>query len=140
MYQALLTDVEKSAARAAMPGGGLSAADVLLETIKVRKREKGGLEFPEAVVDGLLFRGQRLELTRVVVQDAYRAREAEFTRSLPHPECIFGVPDARAQHRIDGDAEFGRLGQPLQLSIQYLQRLLRDLVRQHVIDADLQVV
>src|SRR5271165_4015683 len=59
MYQALLTDVEKSAARAAMPGGGLSPADVLLEAIKVRKREKGGLEFPEAVVDRLLFRWPR---------------------------------------------------------------------------------
>jgi len=45
-----------------------------------------------------------------------------------------------ADHRVDVDVEVSMFGKQLQLLIQNLQGLFRDVIRHHVIDTDLQMV
>src|SRR5258705_13238282 len=48
--------------------------------------------------------------------------------------------DASAHHRVDVDVEIGVPGQNLQLLVQDLEALFRNIVGLHVVDRDLQVI
>src|SRR5450759_3359677 len=50
------------------------------------------------------------------------------------------IVSARAHHRIDVDVKVSMFGEQLQFLIQHLQGLFGDVIRHHVIDADLQMV
>ena len=63
---------------------------------------------------------------------------AEFRSPAGNDHRILRLLDRRSDHRIDVDVEFRILRQPLQLLVEHLQAFLRDLVRQDIVDADLQ--
>ena len=67
---------------------------------------------------------QRLQLAGMIVQNPHRAGEAERPRAPGNRQRILRIPDARAQHGIDRDPEFGVLGQPFQFAVQHLQAFL----------------
>ena len=54
-------------------------------------------------------------------------------------ESVFGIADAAAENRIDVHVKFGVLGEQREFLVENFQALFRDVVRHHVIDADLQV-
>src|SRR4051812_38442693 len=74
------------------------------------------------------------------MDDADRGSESQLQRPPADLQRILRVVDAAAHNRIDVHVELGALGEQLQLLIEYLQALLRDLVRHHVVDGYLQVV
>ena len=67
-------------------------------------------------------------------------REAEFHRALRHHDRVVRIVNAAAHHGVDVDVKFGVFGQQLQLLIQHLQALLRDVVRHDVVDRNLHVI
>jgi len=50
------------------------------------------------------------------------------------------IVNAAADDRIDVDMEVSVFGQQLQFLVKHLQRLLRNVVRHHVVDTDLKMV
>jgi hypothetical protein len=58
----------------------------------------------------------------------------------PTTRRVLRIPYAAADHRIDVDVKLGVLGQQAQLAVQHLQALLRNVVRHHVVDGDLQML
>ena len=83
---------------------------------------------------------QRLQLAIVVVNDPHRAGESQLHRAMRNGQRILGILHPAAQHRIDVHLKNRVLRQPFQARIQRLQTFLRNFVRDHVIDADLQVL
>ena len=59
---------------------------------------------------------------------------------LPTTSASLRIVDAAAHHGIDVHVKIGVLGQQLQLLVEHLQALLRNLVRHDVVDRDLQVL
>ena len=139
MHDAVLVHVEVARAGAAAPIVGAAAGEVVLEGA-VEARIAAAAEGLEGLVDLQLALPQRLELAAAIVEDAHRAREPELTRPPGHRQRVLGVLDARTHHRVDVHAELRLLGQPLQLGLQQAEALHRDLVRLHVVDADLEEV
>jgi len=74
------------------------------------------------------------------VDDADGRAKAQRKRTLADRKCVFGIGRTAADHRVDVHMEVGVLGEHLQLLIQHLQRLLRDIIRHDVVDGNLHVV
>ncbi len=83
---------------------------------------------------------QRLQLSVAVVQNPDGGREAQLQRPVRHGERVLGIADAAAEHGIDVHVKLGVLGQQRQFLVEHLEALLRNVVRLHVVDADLQVL
>ena len=75
-----------------------------------------------------------------VVDHTERGGETQLGRALRDHQRVLGIADARADHRVDVDLELGELGQVAQLAIEHFQALLGDVIRLHVVDADLQAI
>ena len=58
---------------------------------------------------------------------------------MRHRQRIFRVANAAAEHRIDIHVKLGVLRQQLELLVQHLQALFGDVIRLHIVDADLQI-
>ena len=69
----------------------------------------------------------------VEVKPSSMARRADDQR-------VVGIAEAAAHHRVDVDVKLGVLGQHLELLVEHLQALLRDVVGIQVVDGDLHVV
>ncbi len=72
------------------------------------------------------------------MNDSDGGGETQAQRALADGERVLRIADAAADHRIDIHVEVGMLGEQLQLLVQHLQALLRDLVRSNVVDRNLQ--
>ena len=83
---------------------------------------------------------QRLQLPGAVVNDAHRGSESQLHGALAHHQRILRIANAAAHHGVDVHVKIGVFGQQLELLVQHLQALLRNIVRHDVVDADLQVV
>ncbi len=103
VHEPALTDVEVASTGATRPVVGLALDQVLLEAIDARV--DAGADRDDLVVDGALALGQRGEVTRAVVDDADRGREAELLRAAGDRERVFGTLAAAAEHRVDVDLE-----------------------------------
>src|SRR5712691_1825123 len=64
--------------------------------------------------------------------------ESQFERALADGECILRNVYPASHHRIDVHMEISILGEELQLLVEHFQTFLRDLVRIHVINRNLQ--
>ena len=73
------------------------------------------------------------------MDDAYRGFESQLQRPAGDGQGVFGMGHAAAEHGVDVDIEVRVFRQPLQFAIEHLQAFLRDLVRRHVVDGDLQM-
>src|SRR5579883_2522626 len=138
MNQAILADVEIARTRPAAPVTRLAVGDALLEIIDTR--EMPLLERLHLQKDFAFARRKRAQLAVPVVNDADGGSEAKLHRALAYRERIFRVADAAAEYGVDIDVEIGVLGQNLELFVQHLEALLRNVVGHDVIDADLQVI
>src|SRR5262245_32966000 len=79
MYKAVFANVEVAAPGATMPLVRQSANQILLKLVVVIEREKGLLPgIYDFVIDSPLRRLERLQLSRMVMDDPDRALEAEF--------------------------------------------------------------
>src|SRR5271163_2840952 len=58
---------------------------------------------------------------------------------MRYSQGVFGIAHAAAKHRVDVHVKFGVLGKQREFLVQNFQALLGDVVRHHVINADLQV-
>ena len=140
MHEAVLADVEIASAGPALPVVRAPEREIPLEIVLLlhcveRSRQRGDL-----VVNAPLLRRQRYQAASTVVDQADRRRVTQFDRPLRDRQCVLGVAQAATEHGVDVDAERGMLRQHPQLRIEHLQALLRDVVRRHVVDADLQVI
>ena len=81
---------------------------------------------------------KRLQLAAAVVDNADRRSESEFDGALADHQSVLRMRDPAADHRIDVHVKVGVLGQQLQLLVENLQALLRNLVGIHVVDGNLQ--
>jgi hypothetical protein len=140
MHQAVLADVQEAAAGAAVPGIRQSPADILLKAVEVGEGKQRVFVLEESLVYFAMIAAQRLQLPAMIVQNAQRTGEAKRPRAPGNRQRIAGIANARAQHGVDRDPEFGMLLQPFQLAVQHLQALFRDFIRPRVVDADLQVI
>src|SRR5579862_2712707 len=138
VHQAVLADIEIACAGAASPVIGLAVGDIVLEP--VHARIVALVEFLHLQKDLALALAQRTKLAIAVVNDADGGGEAELDGAASDDQRVLRVVDAAADNRIDIDVKLGVLGQQLQLLVEHLQRLLRDLVGHDVVDGDLQVV
>ena len=129
MNEPVLADIEIAGTGGAMPVVGATFREILLKPVVVGKIE-GGLSDRNHLLQHLaLMVVERQQPATAVVDDPDRRGKPELAGSPRHGDGIICVPDARADHCIDGDVEFGIQSQPLELLIQQLQTLLRDLVR-----------
>src|SRR5262249_23496300 len=81
-----------------------------------------------------------LQLPVAIVDDSDGGREAELEGALADDERVLRVLDAAADHGVDVDVELRVFGEQLELLVEHLQTLLRDLVGQDVVDGDLEVI
>ena len=136
MHQAIFANVEIARACAAAPLIGTALRNVVLEAVDAR--EAALLHGLHLVVDTALFVIQRLQLAGAVVNDPDGRAETQAQSPLADGERILRIFYAAAHHGIDVHVKVGMLGQQLQLLVQNLQALFRDLVGSHVVDRNLQ--
>ncbi len=110
--------------------------DVVLESIDAR--EAALLPRLHLVVNAPLLYAQRLQLAAAIVNNADGRSKSQLDRAPPNRKRILRMVNATANHRINVHVKIGVLSQQLQLLIQNLQTLLRNLVRIHVINRNLQ--
>ena len=91
-------------------------------------------------VNFALHAAQRPKLAGAVMNDADGGRETQRYRAPADHWGILRMANAAADHRVDVDVKLGVLGQQAQLAVQHLQALLRNIVRHHVVDRNLQMV
>jgi len=138
MHEAILADVEVARAGAASPFVFQALSNVVLELIHAREgalAERHNLfkNFPFALA-------QRLKLAVAVVQNANCGRESELDRAVRHFQGILRAVNSAAEDGIDVYVKLGMFSEKLELLIEHLQALLRDVVGHHVVDADLQIL
>lgn len=136
MNQSILANVEVTRACAASPGVLASCCDIVLKRIDAREGP-----FPEAhdFLENLaLMSIERSQLAVTVVNDTDRGRKTECDGALRDDQRVIRMVDPAPENRIDVDMKVRVLRQKLQLLIEDLEALLRDIVRLDVIDADLQ--
>lgn len=137
----ILADIQIPASRAALPLIGLAGDEILLEEIVVGKGPEPGLALAlNLLIDGPVSVRQGTQLSVVIVNRSDRGIESEFEGAPRDGERIFRVAYAGSDDGIDADIETGILGKPFKLLVEHLQTLFRDLIRLHVVDADLQVL
>src|SRR5262245_1384501 len=94
MNQSVFADVQVAAARAAMPLIRQSAYQVFLELIVVIESEEGFLPgIQNFVVDGLLPLAERLQLARMIVDDADCALETKLAHALGDGQRVLWLAD-----------------------------------------------
>ena len=115
MHEAILVDVQVASASTAPPSVSLPVGQIRLETSDAGVEVLGDLPraddlFRDLVEDLALDRPERLEPSRLIVDDTDRGGEAE--RPGPTVDCagILRVLDAAADHRVDVDVECGMVG------------------------------
>ena len=91
-------------------------------------------------VHGALSGVEGLQRSRAVMNQADRCTETELQRPPGDHQRVRRLSNSGTEHGVDVDVELRVLGQVLELLIQDLQALVRDLVGDHVVDADLQPV
>ena len=106
----------------------------------IKARERALTQSHDLFKDLPFTRAQRTELAVAIVENADRAGEAQLDGAAGDGQGILGVFDAAAQHGIDIHLKNGVLGQQTELLIEHLEAFLGNLVRLHVIDADLKVL
>src|SRR6201987_2609398 len=74
------------------------------------------------------------------MNDAHRGGESQVDRAMRHSQSIFRTAHPAAQHGIDVDVKISVFGQQGEFLVEHLQAFLRDIVRHHVVDADLQIL
>ena len=87
----------------------------------------------------LLARAERAELAVAIVQNADGRGESKLDSAVRHGQSILGVAHAAAENRIDIHLKLGVLGEKLELLVEHLEAFFRDVIRLHVVDADLQI-
>ena len=120
----VLADIEIAGAGGAMPVVGSAYREILLKPVVVCKIEGGLSDRNHLLQHPALMIVERQQLAAAVVDDPGGRGKAELAGSPRHGDGIIGMPDARADHRIDSDVEFGIRRQPLEFLIQKLQTLL----------------
>ena len=93
-----------------------------------------------AAIDFALFRLQRLQLSTAIVNDSDGGGESEFQRARAHNYGILRIVNASAHNGIDVHVKHGMLREKLQLLVENLKTLLRDVVGFDVINRNLQVI
>src|SRR6185312_14946368 len=132
MHQAVFADVEVAAAGAALPAIGLGLGDVVLKLVEPRE---AALPQPlHLLIDGRFLGRERQQLAMAVVDDPHRGNKTKVHRALRDGERILGMLHARTQHGVDVDVEAGPFGEQLQLLVEHLQTLDRNLVGLHVVN------
>jgi hypothetical protein len=141
VHQSVFTNVEVTASRTALPFIRQAATEVLLEQAVPLEREK--LLFAtlsQLFIDIARFGIERLELSGVVVNDAQRRGQSKLLGPAGDDQRIAGLRQRAADDGIYVDVKFCKLGQPLQLPVEHLQALHRNIVGHDVVHTDLEMV
>ena len=138
VHQPVFANIEITRAGPAAPLVLFAVRDVVLEIVELRVT--AFLHAAHGRIDFAFLVGQRLQLAGTVVDDAHRGREPQIHGAVADCQGVLGIPDATSHHGIDIHVKIGVLGQKLELSVQHLQALFRNLVGRDIVDADLQVV
>ena len=138
--ETVFADVEVTATSRAMPVVRLPVRQVLLKPVVVRVVERRVAERDDLLEDASLRIIQRPQPAASVMNNADRGRESQGACPSGDRNCIFWIADPAADDGIDGDVEGSTAGKPAQLLIEHLETLLRNVVGDHVVDADLQVI
>src|SRR5581483_10630911 len=138
MNESVLADIDVTCAGATTPSVRLSISDRILKVVEARIILL--LERLHQAIDSALFILQRLQLSAAVMDDAYCRSEAKLESTRSDFHCVMRIVDAATDHGINVDVKERVLGQQLEFLIENLEAFLRDVVRHHVIDRDLQVI
>ena len=136
--EAVFADVQVPGPRAAVPVVWPSLGEILLEPVQAGI--SAAAVTANLTIDAFFPVGKRLQLTGTVVDDSERCGKTQLLRHVRDQQGVLRRLDPAADHGIDVHVEFGVFGEELELLAQNLQALDRNLVRLHVIDADLQMV
>ncbi len=138
MHQPVFADVKVARSGAAAPVIRLAVDDGFLKVI-----EAGIMLLCQPlhfVINPALFVAQRLQLPIAVMNDADSGSKSQLQRAMRDGQRVLRILDAASHDGVDVDVEIGVRGQHLQLLVQHLKTLLRNLVRLHVVDGNLHVV
>src|SRR5207244_12186595 len=113
---------------------------IYLNSVEVCEIEQRPPHSDRCLENVSLFLLDRQELSVAVMNDADRRGKPERGGTPRNDERVARTAHATAHDHVNRDVEFRALREVLELLIQHLQTLLRDLVQQNVIDADLQMV
>src|SRR3989442_13996546 len=123
-----------------MPEVRHAAPELPLEEAVVRVRVEAPSEMEDVLVHALLVGVERRYLSRSVVSEPDRRAEAKGQRASGDLQRIGRNPGSGADHGIDVHVELGVRGEPPKLLLEDLEALVRDRVRDDVVDTDLQPV
>src|SRR4029453_7005257 len=140
MDQTILADVHVARSRPALPRVRAAAGEVALKQAVGRARGEAARELHDLFIARSTRRIDRHDLTRFAVNQADRGAEAERLRALRYHQRILRMTDARSDHRVDVDVEWGQLGQPAELLVQHFQALVGHRIGIDVVHADLQPI
>src|SRR5579863_6593295 len=88
VHQAVLTNVQKASAGAAMPVVGETAADVFLKMVEMGEGEQTGFQLAKTIIDGALVGRERLKLAAMIVQNSDGAGESEIAGALADDDGV----------------------------------------------------
>src|SRR5262245_52636834 len=140
VHQTVLADVEISGASAAMPFVGATNGQIFLKPVVVCEVERRLPKAYRLFEYRLLFLVEQTQMAGPIVNDADGCGEPELVRAVCDCQRVGRLPDPTADDGVDGHVELGIRGEPTQLLVEDLEALLRDVVRNDVVDADLKMV
>src|SRR5207248_1206042 len=129
-------NIEIPGACSAAPLVRTPEGDVVLK--RINACEAALFERLHLVIDAALFVPQWLQLALPVVNDSDGRAETEFQRTLAYGERVLRVADPATDYGIDIRVKVGVFSQHLQLFVEDLKALLRNVVRIDVVYRNLQ--